>query len=925
MSAVLFLLPPLALAVVLLLWRMEVLPRALRRPAAVAVLAAPYAAGALMLLGFGGGGLLHVRLDGFVYELEAGRGEPRVLAVGASPADDLRIDDPAYAADTFRVAADGDGLAVTPGAGWDGRQVVRVNGAYPGLVPLQDGAVLEIADASGASHRLTLRQGGAAGSRVALVTAGGEDRPLPRAGRGLPALFQPGPRERVYPLSEILAGAGGEGPGPPLRSLLLFPGGEGGEVNAVALLPLDPTVRVDGREVAAFPVDLGDRDAVVFEALRGAPTRLATVLAIAEVERFSHRVGFRLAEPREVVVPLPDEGERLVVSGGVDFASQDRIVRFAGLPESLTRTVASLELRGDGVRVESPHGLLGEVGFGRPVELGSRDGLTVVVHRGAARTRPVGLLLLTGLAVAALAAPWHRRPGSVALLGAVAFLTVARLLFGWAASQLPPFSRESLLLALWALPAVPAVVLAADAFGRWSGSRREAGRRELWSALALAAFAVLAAVPELGRLSPGLALGAALPLAAALALPLAALLAPAAGRWSPERLERFLVPPDERRLFAAAFLVYGVRLAAALAGWREAVIAGGTRFALSVLYVPALVVLLALGCARLSTLLAERGGVSRPAPAAVERRVRTLVVYLVTVLALHAATGAMATDLGIAIYLLPAALALAGLGWEGYRLLGRREGRAWTLGLVAPLLVIAVGLAVPMAVLRAGEVVLDRDLGVRRLADPEAVVRERKLLRLLQYLDPARLPEIGTRDAEGVAQHLAVMDTYAQRGVFGEGFMAVPVVPAFRQTALNDNAAAVYVFGQFGLLGALAMILAYGTLLVPVLPPSRARSWAPIQARDPAPAPAAPLERPVPVGPIGAGGAAAAAAGSAALLAALVFAGGSLYILAANAQLLPFTGRNLYLLGLNGLSDVYEGGLLLALVAWGSARAEAAA
>jgi hypothetical protein len=224
-----------------------------------------------------------------------------------------------------------------------------------------------------------------------------------------------------------------------------------------------------------------------------------------------------------------------------------------------------------------------------------------------------------------------------------------------------------------------------------------------------------------------------------------------------------------------------------------------------------------------------------------------------------------------------------------------------------------------MAVLRAGEVVLDRDLGVRRLADPEAVVRERKLLRLLQYLDPARLPGIGTRDAEGVAQHLAVMDAYAQRGVFGEGFMAVPVVPAFRQTALNDNAAAVYVFGQFGLLGALAMILAYGTVLVPVLPPSRA----PIRA--PAPAPADPLDRPVPVGPIGAGGAAAAAAGSAALVAALVFAGGSLYILAANAQLLPFTGRNLYLLGLNGLSDVYEGGLLLALVAWGSARAEAAA
>ncbi|HLE84404.1 MAG TPA: hypothetical protein VJG13_08690 [Thermoanaerobaculia bacterium] len=620
MSAVLFLLPPLALAVVLLLWRMEVLPRALRRPAAVAVLAAPYAAGALMLLAFGGGGLLHVRLDGFVYELEATRGEPRVLAVGASPADDLRIDDPAYAADTFRIAPDGDGLAVTPGAGWDGRQVVRVNGAYPGLVPLGNGAVLEIADVSGASHRLILRQRGAAGSRVALVTAGGEDRPLPRAGRGLPALFQPGPRERVYPLTEVLAGAGGEGPGPPLRSLLLFPGGEGGEVNAVALLPLDPAVRVDGREVAAFPVRLGDRDAVAFDALRGAPTRLATALAVAEVERFSHRVGFRLAEPREVVVPLPEAGERLVVSGGVDFASQDRIVRFAGLPESLTRTVASLELRADGVRVESPHGLLGEVPFGRPVELGSRDGLTVVVHRGAARTRPVVLLLLTGLAVAALAAPWHRRPASVALLGAVAFLTVARLLFGWAASQLPPFSRESLLLALWALPAVPAVVLAADAFGRWSGSRRESGRRELWSALALAAFAVLAAVPELGRLAPGLALGAALPLAAALGLPIAALLAvlpsSGAGRWAPERLERFLVPPDERRLFAAAFLVYGVRLAAALAGWREAVIAGGTRFALSVLYVPALVVLLALGCARLSTLLAERGGVSRAAPAA---------------------------------------------------------------------------------------------------------------------------------------------------------------------------------------------------------------------------------------------------------------------------------------------------------------------
>ena len=114
------------------------------------------------------------------------------------------------------------------------------------------------------------------------------------------------------------------------------------------------------------------------------------------------------------------------------------------------------------------------------------------------------------------------------------------------------------------------------------------------------------------------------------------------------------------------------------------------------------------------------------------------------------------------------------------------------------------------------------------------------------------------------------------------------IIPTKRVTAMNDNVSAVFIFGQFGVLGASAICVAYLAIAL---------------------------------GGLGAGN---RAADWVARLAALVFALTSLYMLAANWGLTPFTGRNMYLLGLNSLGDIADGAMLLGLVALGRSLGNAA-
>jgi hypothetical protein len=164
-----------------------------------------------------------------------------------------------------------------------------------------------------------------------------------------------------------------------------------------------------------------------------------------------------------------------------------------------------------------------------------------------------------------------------------------------------------------------------------------------------------------------------------------------------------------------------------------------------------------------------------------------------------------------------------------------------------------------------------------KIAKEEEIVTDSTLLRILHFADENYLINFGTDASETILQDHAIMENYAERGLSGAGFLGVRVIPAKQVTAMNDNVSAVYLLGQFGFLGALAACGGYLAILL-----------------------------------AGTGG--PGKGNILAFLSAATFSLVSLYMLAANAGVLPFTGRNMYLWGLNSLSDVLESFLMLGLL-----------
>jgi hypothetical protein len=173
------------------------------------------------------------------------------------------------------------------------------------------------------------------------------------------------------------------------------------------------------------------------------------------------------------------------------------------------------------------------------------------------------------------------------------------------------------------------------------------------------------------------------------------------------------------------------------------------------------------------------------------------------------------------------------------------------------------------------------------LSSETELVTDSTLLRVLQFAKEDYLINLGTDTAERIAQDHAIMANYAHRGLFGEGYLQVDVLPAKFVTALNDNVSAVFIFAQFGVVGALAVLVAYLAVLL---------------------------------GGLGGRGRGSSLTGWLAVLSGMSFALVSIYMMAANYGLLPFTGRNMCLLGLNSLSDVAEGFTLIIFIMLGMAR-----
>jgi hypothetical protein len=264
----------------------------------------------------------------------------------------------------------------------------------------------------------------------------------------------------------------------------------------------------------------------------------------------------------------------------------------------------------------------------------------------------------------------------------------------------------------------------------------------------------------------------------------------------------------------------------------------------------------------------------------------------------QAVSALLTSDLGMFLYFIPGTLLLAAVGLctvvsgilSTLRLspAERKSWRAWLavpagLGMLLPLLGMTL-------VFLAPQWTLNRWPGLAtELTSNEQIVTDSTLLRVLQFADEDYLINVGTDTAERIAQDHAIMDSYARRGLLGEGYLQVGVLPAKAVTALNDNVSAVYIFAQFGVVGAVAVTLAYLGMMLSGLGSCTSRNtltaWLSV-------------------------------------LSGMSIAAVSIYMMLANRGHLPFTGRNMNFLGLNSWGDVAESLVVAGFIVLGLCRSE---
>jgi hypothetical protein len=172
----------------------------------------------------------------------------------------------------------------------------------------------------------------------------------------------------------------------------------------------------------------------------------------------------------------------------------------------------------------------------------------------------------------------------------------------------------------------------------------------------------------------------------------------------------------------------------------------------------------------------------------------------------------------------------------------------------------------------------------------EALQWDRNSVRMLAYLEPRRVAEIGTKiSLESLDQTTSLGPLTS--GLFGHGYLTPSYIRmALRDYQYSDNLSAVHIiwpWGRIGALGVLAVILAG----VAALQPARLR------------------------GPVGTTETRDDWVRIAALGASLTFFWGGAYMVLANLNWVPFTGRNIYLLAVTSGGDLTEGYVLLLMAA----------
>jgi hypothetical protein len=353
-----------------------------------------------------------------------------------------------------------------------------------------------------------------------------------------------------------------------------------------------------------------------------------------------------------------------------------------------------------------------------------------------------------------------------------------------------------------------------------------------------------------------------------------------------EGLRQVVAGAAERKWWfwlAAALVV--MRVAFLFLGWRERLQWPGP-FAISVIYVPL-------------ALLAIAGALSAGWGAGGRAGWRSGLVATGLVAVLFIFVPALVGDNGLVIYLLPIMLVtlLVSLTPEEEGAGGRAWGTllAWNL----PALLIGIAVIATMAVAVLGDSRWERKMDavvaeaqqtrsepVREAAAgkaaallAEANADDQNKLRLWAAFAPSRVSLAGTSEAESQKRVASILADYSG-SMAGRGFMHPSDPGDIRPYQADDNLSAVHLMSPFGRVGSSLLLLVLGLLAWRLGTPVRRDSVAPVMS---------------------------------ALVLWCLFTT-AVYMVLGNLHLVPFTGRNIYLLAALSASDLLEGGILFLIL-----------
>jgi hypothetical protein len=315
--------------------------------------------------------------------------------------------------------------------------------------------------------------------------------------------------------------------------------------------------------------------------------------------------------------------------------------------------------------------------------------------------------------------------------------------------------------------------------------------------------------------------------------------------------------------------------------------------AVSALYTPAMIA----GFALLLAALLKAARENRPGAASL-----AAVSFGAAVVLAVAAVAFVVSDSGYALVVTPV---LFGAGaWWGLTQAGGK-GRGWRLarlGWGAPAAALVGLWLCLLIVLPRLDAFEDFNAILRATGDDQAervlhtlsrhLQVDNNLTRIYALARPYTLASTGTADAETQRAWAVQINDYTAP-VLGRGYLTAPhLTSLLRPVQISDNASAIQLMSPFGRLPAAVLLLLLG-----VLAAGCARASLPVGG---------PAQRSAPE--------------VAALLSLWLVFGTAAYMVLGNLQLVPFTGRNLYLLAPGSESDLLEALSLFAIAFWGLRR-----